>query len=140
MDARLNIKDGGLDDSQKARLTTMLVDQRRMGVELPEVNTVLVERAENAPSLPVQDRADRLLRFIADQADRVSAPVRVGPDTHHAYAWSESTCWEDIAYLLDDLEKNGWIELQPAEREGRDVVVTGAGYRRTEEQQEGKES
>ena len=59
--------DDGLEDSCKARLTTMLIDQQVRGVEWPEVTSSLIDLAINRPPLPVHERADRLLRFMAKQ-------------------------------------------------------------------------
>ena len=128
------LEDLGLEDSHKARLTTRLIDQRRMGIDWPWVSASLVEEAKNAPLLPVQDRADRLIRFIADQAVPVSVTVRVEQDTYGAYAWSESIQWHEIRYLLDYLTESGWIQPHPGAHEGFNGTVTVAGHRRIEEQ------
>lgn len=54
----------GLDDDVKTRLTTLLVDSRNHGEEAPWVTPELVERARRARPLDVDERADRLLKFI----------------------------------------------------------------------------
>ena len=40
-----------LDVSSKARLTTLLVNQRERGLEIPEVTPKLIEDAKSSPSL-----------------------------------------------------------------------------------------
>ena len=138
-EVKLEIRNDDLEDLARARLTTMLVDQRRMGIEWPEVTLSLVEEAKNAPPLPIYERADRLLRFIADQSIPVSTLVDITESTHGAYAWSESTEWEDIAYLLDYLTERGWIKGKRINHFGEGSgaftgVVAVEGYRRIEEQ------
>ena len=135
----LEIRNDDLEDLTRARLTTRLVDQRRIGIEWPLVTTSLVEEAMNTPLLPVYERADRLLRFIADRSVPVSTLVDITESTHGAYAWSESTKWEDIAYLLDYLTERGWIEGKRINYFGKgsgafNGVVTIEGHRRIEEQ------
>ena len=139
-EARLRILNGDLDDSQKARLTTMLVDQRKMGIEEPWVTASLVEGAKKAQSLSVPERADRLLRFIADQAVQVSTWVLVTEETPGAYAWSESIQWSDIVYFLGYLEKNEWIEVPTHGRGLLKCIVTVQGYRQIEEQKANHDS
>ena len=52
---------GNLEDVQKVRLTTMLVDQRLQGNVAPRVTLELIESAKNKPPLPVHERAERLI-------------------------------------------------------------------------------
>ena len=112
-DARARFYDG-LEDSGKARLTTMLIDQQERGVEWPEVTYSLIALAMNKAPLPVHERADRLLRFIAKRMTTVAAQVRVHQDDHEFLAWSESTVWEEIYYLADYLRLMGWLEVTHA--------------------------
>ena len=55
------------DASLKARLTTWLIDHRRLGVDCPEVETDSIKDAEARRPLPIRDRADRFLRYLADR-------------------------------------------------------------------------
>ncbi len=52
-----------IDDRVKARLTTWLVDQRRLGNECPEIDSNTITMAEEKKDLSVHDRADRLLQY-----------------------------------------------------------------------------
>ena len=139
-EAGIRILHGGLDDSHKARLTTMLVDQRGMGIEEPRVTAALVEEAMKAQSLSVPERADRLLRFIADQAVPVSTKVLVTEDTPGAYAWSESIQSSEIDYFLAYLREKGWIQSRLAGYGAIECVVTVEGYRQIEEQTTNRDS
>ena len=63
----------------KARLTTMLADQRRQGVNAPLVTRGTLEYASSRASLPVYERAMRLLRYMTD-----SIPVGTSANLHCA--------------------------------------------------------
>ena len=104
------IKDFGLDDSHKARLTTMLIDQRERGTEWPEVTSALIESAKSQSPLPVHERANRLLRYIASQMGTVNTVVTISQDTHQAYAWSESADWDEVFYLFEYLIRMNWVQ------------------------------
>ncbi len=45
-----------IDDRVKARLTTWLVDQRRLGVNCPEIDSNTITMAEEKKDLSVHDR------------------------------------------------------------------------------------
>ena len=122
-----------LDDSSKARLTTLLVNQREQGVETPEVTLKLIEDAKSRTSLLVHSRADRLLKYFVDCSRIVSDEVRISYNNHdisermhwvqstelddvfamkmwRAMALSESMELREVFFLTKYLEKQGWIE------------------------------
>ena len=122
----------GLEDSEKARLTTWLVDQRLQGNLRPVVTEEIVEYAVKKHRLPIDERAGRLLRFLSRQTivagefiplfqhsrelprDPFGSPIYpdmpTNPTFLAAMAWSESTSPEEVSYLLDYLEEEGWIQ------------------------------
>ncbi len=122
----------GLEDGEKARLTTWLVDQRLQGNLRPVVTREIVEYAANRHPLPMYERAGRLLRFLSRQTtvagefmslfqysettDRDSHGSPIYPDMPTnptflaAMAWSESISPDEIPYLVDYLEDNGWVQ------------------------------
>ena len=102
----------GLSDKEKAKLTTWLIDQRMQGIEIPEVTAAVVQRVKTMHSLPVYERADRLLRFIASEAKTVAATVAIQEESSSAYAWSESIDWDEVVYFLDYIYQMGWIQGQ----------------------------
>jgi len=53
------------DDTLRAQLTTWLVNQRRLGVECPEITSDTIHDVEKAHPLTVQERADTLLRYLS---------------------------------------------------------------------------
>ena len=124
----------GLDDAEKARLTTWLVDQRLQGDFVPTVTEELVEYAVNRQPLPIYERADRLLKFLSSQTkvagefiplfthsgDPEDSPsnedghpsdidLPTQPTFLAAMAWSESTFPDEISYLAGYLEEEGWV-------------------------------
>ena len=100
----------GMTEEQKARLTTWLIDQRNQGSEQPTITSSVIEHVKSRSPLGVHERATRLLRFIAGLANAIGEEVEVDENTHSAYAWSESTAWGEIEYLIRYLEKIGWME------------------------------
>ena len=96
-----------------ARLTTWLVDARRMGAELPLVTREEVARAETGRDLRVDERADRLLRHLASQTPEIGEPVpMISIETtdwmDYGMAWSESTKEPEVNYLLQYLLDRGF--------------------------------
>ena len=121
---------GNLPDEQKAALTTWLIDQRRQGSEWPEVTDGILEFIKTKPPLPVHERADRLLRFIADQSKPIGTTVQVRSDEPEALAWSESTSLIEVDYLLRYLIEKDWLEgdLYVDSSFSGEVTVDGFGH------------
>ena len=104
-----------LDERGKARLTSWLVDQRRLGVECPEIDSNTITMAKQRQNLSVHERADRLLQYIEDQTVEIGTYFSFTPEemlTKEIAAWSESLSQEEVQYLLNYLDKQGWIELR----------------------------
>jgi len=108
-----------LDDDEKARLTTLTIDLRNQsGDRCPIVTPELIESARRTSPLPVDERADRLLRFIGYQSRRIGDTVtltdRGDSGTSHefagAMAWSESTERSEVTFLRDYLVRHGWLD------------------------------
>ena len=55
----------------KARLTSWLVKERRLGVECPEITGYPIAEVEQRQHLPVHERADRLLQYIETETSRI---------------------------------------------------------------------
>ena len=135
----------------RARLTTMLVDQRRLGTRFPMVTRELVTEAMSKSPLPVHERAERLLRYLALRSgtvghyvslyrDRVDGdvptnsygelivqPFPTNPVLQEAMAWSESTTCEEVMYLVQYLTEKGWIREEYARSFDSQVTVDGHG-------------
>lgn len=126
-----------LGDSEKARLTTWLVDQRIQGIETPVVTEEIVEYTRNRRPLQVHERAERLLQFIAKQSDGVGSDVLIrffnsDSDTA-ALAWSESTEWREVDYFFDYLREIGLLSGRHV-NSGFLAKVTVKGHTRIAEQ------
>ena len=102
-----------MNAEEKARLTTWLIDQRNQGDERPLIAEGVIDYVKSKGALQVHERADRLLRFIADQATIVGTTFDIRKDLGAVYAWSESIRREEIGYLVDYLVKMEWVDSIP---------------------------
>ena len=116
-----------LADAEKARLTTWLIDQRSLGNGVPEITLDVVNDCRNK-SLSNEERAIRLLRYLAGRSRRVGDSVRWSADG--AFAWSESTEHSELRFLVETLIGNGWLTHRGSEH----VEVTADGYAHVAEQ------
>ena len=124
------------DERVKARLTTWLVDQRRLGSRSPEVMSTSIEDAARYRDLTVRHRVDRLLGLVAERTPRIGAAFSLSNQevTCAAMAWSESTDMEEVRFLLNYIVKHGWLE---AEDSGPDrYILTIDGHARLAELQD----
>ena len=113
IDAPAFINLTNLEDAHKVHLTTMLVDQRMHENVAPKVTVELIESAKNKPSLPVHERAERLLRYFARKSGNIGDDLDIGGDSdplcQGSMAWSKSTGWEEVLFLAQYLQERGWI-------------------------------
>ena len=112
---KVRFEKDSLTDSEKARLTTWLVDQRLQGNRQPEITEAVVESIKTKGSLPVHERADRLLRFMVIQSKTIKdaiclnwEPVMCNIHDMGAMAWTESTTLSEVQYLLEYLTIKNW--------------------------------
>ncbi len=112
--ARLEID--SLTDPEKARLTTWLVDQRLQLNWQPEITEAVVNTIKAKRPLPIHERADRLLRFMVVQSTKIEdamylywVPAMANEQYWGAMAWTESTTFGDVQYLLEYLISMGWV-------------------------------
>ena len=124
-----------LENPEKARLTTWLIDQRTQGNDMPLVTDEVISYVKSNHPLPVHERAERLLRFIALSAETVGKRVSIDHETLAAYAWSESTAWHEVEYFLDYLIGNNWIQGFPSSTGSFNGTVTVFGYIRIAERE-----
>lgn len=124
-----------VNDAVKARLTTWLIEQRRLGVECPEITSDIIDDAKNRPALTVHERGERLLKHIQSRLPQIGQTIKIPPagqdDAMRAFlAWSESLKTSEVTYLLDYLEKSGWIESTPhqSRTSGKEYTITPEGH------------
>ena len=125
-----------IDDHVKARLTTWLVDQRRLGVECPKIFQKTIKMAEQQKDLSKHDRADRLLLYIGDQIGEIGKHFDFLPydmPNRATAAWSESVGTHEVQYLLDYLGEEGWIKNNKDKLLSHRYIVTVKGYARLAE-------
>lgn len=120
-DAYDQVGSSGFDDYAKARLTTWIIDQRRLGVVLPKVTAEIVDQEKLRRPLPVQRRAERLLKYISDQTPYIGAEFYFYPrfetknangideDLFKVLAHTESIRQEEVVYLLDVLKVSNFL-------------------------------
>ena len=103
-----------LDPQQKARLTTMLIDRRELGDEVPVVKWQLIEDAKkDKRPLSVHERAERLLRYAERRSDKIGTELNIQSDpiSSEAMAWSESTSLNEVFFLTRYLKEKGWLSF-----------------------------
>lgn len=129
------------DDYQKAKISTWIIDHQPRTVkdfplsslEYPEVTTRVVGGAVKQPLMPVQDRAERLLRLIALRSVTIGGQVSIQDDLQSALAWSESTTDVEVYFCLDYLQQSGWLKLIKFTDIDYMATVTVAGYMKMSE-------
>ena len=124
-----------LSDRQKSWLTTWITDQWVLGNDQPWITFEALSAIRRKGALPVHKRADRLLRWItlATHTARVGVNIAIPQNDYGYLAWSESTEWSEVQYLLDYLMEKGWLVLLGYDRRGLICKVTVDGHSRVEE-------
>ncbi|MDE2967365.1 MAG: hypothetical protein OXS30_07780 [Chloroflexota bacterium] len=145
----------GLDDQQKALLTTWLIDERRQGNPYPRITLFGSHQLlEKLNPLQIGDRAHRLLTLLAGRSGTIGQQVSIAlPDDEsvnpnrygaiddvpelvcnlwRAMAWSESTTIGEVIFLVDYLVENGWLKRNGL-KQPDSVSVTVEGYAHIEE-------
>ena len=126
---------GNLPDEQKAALTTWLIDQRHQGVDWPEVTEGILEFIKTKHPLPVHERADRLLRFIAGRSKPIGTRVQSDWRNHfRSLAWSESVSNSEVRYLMNYLTEKKWLIGRVHDDGSFHVEVTVDGFGHIAEQ------
>ena len=147
------------DDRLKARLTSFLIEQRRLGDERPIVDRSVIDSVERKRNLRVHERVDRLLRYIERETSYVGEEIsfHIGPEDRiyenmielenqstgywrnmKARAFSESMNEMELIYLLRYGKDKAWIEDGQSDTA---FIVTVDGYARLAElEKKGAES
>lgn len=127
-----------LSDRGKARLTTWLIDQWCRGNDRPLITFGVYQDLRSKRPLPVHTRADRLLKYVSlgTRSQQLGKFLHYQGIWNEMLAWSESTDQSDVRYLLDYLEKKGWLERDPFGPEIGQMVnwrVSVEGHTRVDE-------
>ena len=111
--AKAEIEEGALDERAKAKLTTMLIDRRHDGEDRPIVESKTLVELESVPILSQHERAECLLKYIADRvASSSERSVKIGdPTVPDALAHSESWTDRQVELLLAYMDGMGWVKV-----------------------------
>lgn len=125
-----------LSDREKARLTSWLIEQRRFGIECPEITQEVIELLKQRNNISVPDRADAILKYIESKTPKLDQgviyacrdPSEESPNLfsqkvidpfilrqinrYSLIAYSESIDYGELSVLLKYLQQRKWIEIQ----------------------------
>ena len=107
-----DMKIGRLSPREKARLTTWLINHTLPGEKPPLVNTEVIDRLKSGQPLSEGERADRLLKYVADETPTVGTPFSFNTIAPGTLAWSESVEESEVGFLVDDLRKKQYLDAQ----------------------------
>ncbi len=129
-----------LDNREKARLTTWMIEQRRLGVERPVLHLSYLNEIESKiqrSALSVHDRADELLKYIQKKTAYIGEDYgfTASNPPMEMLAYTESVEEDELQYLLRYLFSQNWLELTDHEphTQNMNVIITVKGYGRLAE-------
>lgn len=110
-------------DPDKVKLTSWLVEQRRLGVDCPEVTIGTLKQIENQRPLNVHERADALLRYLAAKSDMLGHVVQFYSEDNskapatpdELLAWTASRKLSEVMTLTEYCGERGWISRRVSE-------------------------
>ena len=102
---------GSIDDDKRKRLTTWLVDQRRLGNECPKIEAKEIDQSRFGHGLDIARRTDRLLQFIKTKTEFLGQFVKLErSNMNYALAWTESVDPNEVFALVRYLKERKWVE------------------------------
>lgn len=134
--AQVSLEDGErYDDRFRARLTSWLVEQRKLGNDCPEILGYTLQDAEEFRDLTVHRRADLLLEYVGHNTPHIGDYFRLWPQEIFcmAMAWSESAYNTEVSYLLNYLTDKNWLKAEPLGEHHTQYLLTVEGYARLAE-------
>ena len=122
-------------DRFRARLTSWLVEQRRLGNDCPKIRDSTLEDAQNFRDFTVHRRADLLLQYVGYNTPNIGDHFRLWPQDIccMAMAWSESSSNTEVSYLLDYLIDQNWLKAESLGEHYTQYLLTVEGYARLAE-------
>ncbi len=135
IDGSTVIELGGLTGSEKNRLTTWIVSQRRAGIAVPEITSDVLDAVKHSRNLPFSERLNQALLFIGTRTkvgtnvalDRAMSESRDTFDDFLAFtesatdqeAWSLLTMMREMGLLakpgsdtLYSMRADGWLRFE----------------------------
>lgn len=130
------------DDTRKVRLTSWLVEQRRLGISCPEILSSTLRDVSNMRPMSVHDRADKLLQYLESASamlghvDFFSLPFKVQNHASGAklLAWTASREITEVITLSEYCHQQGWVKYKfwqdPASvrHENHELMLLPSGY------------
>ena len=149
LDDRNNIE-GMENEQQKARLTTILVDRRRQGDDMPYIDYNDIENAKKGKNISIYERANRLLKYFVKNSKNIGHNLNIyfvfdPSNEYHDWesyklfleclAWSESIEEEEFQFLIDYLANRNFLSRMPRAIPfyKTSCCVLLEGYRKVEE-------
>ncbi|MCY4621110.1 MAG: hypothetical protein OXD34_04635 [bacterium] len=129
-----------IDEEDKAKITTWIVEQRLLGIERPCITAPIIDNLAQRDLLPVHVRAERLLLYMVSQSHSIGTTVTVSNTTYEAYAWSESLDIREVYFLIKYLIAMGWLNEVSSAGGDVKVVVSVDGYTQLAEQTQNSDS
>ena len=134
---------GNCDYHVRVRLTTWLVEQRRLGILSPEITARTIDNAKQSRDSDVSDRADSILRHLGERSETLGNQVwfRIITklfnieqlhDREKVYfeLLSHSGCVgeKDLLFLLTYLQDRGLIKYSLTHNQEKACTLTVEGY------------
>jgi nucleoside 2-deoxyribosyltransferase len=134
-------------EPEKVKLTSWLIEQRRLGVTCPEVSSDTLGEVMQRRSPSVHERADALLRYLAAKSDLLGHVVKFYAldnakdpvSANELLAWTASTRLSEVITLAEYCAAEWWIEHHETERTStsqntiHEVMLRPPGYARLAE-------
>lgn len=141
IDDMLSSNEKDYSDREKARLTSWLIEQRRLGNECPEITEGVIKLVKQRRDMSISDRADAILKFIDSKVHKLGESIIYASrdpiqeiqeiegftgeqmssfftsDTsrranyYELIAFSESIDYHELNFLLDYLKERKWIKI-----------------------------
>ena len=140
------------DEGQKARLTTILVDRRMQGDDIPYIDYNDIENAKEGKDITIYERANKLLRYLIKNSKNIGHDLAISfvfdpLNEYHEWesyelfleclAWSESLGEEEFKFLIDYLANRNFISTPLRIGIGYNIKINCCvlveGYRKVEE-------
>lgn len=128
------------DELLKVRLTSWLIEQRRLGEHCPEIDTHTLDEAAKRRMASVDERADALLRYLATRSDLLGTVVKFyGHDNSkdpttadELLAWTNSRKISEVITLVEYSASEKWLAQSRSDTSNPkfQIMLTPRGYAR----------
>jgi hypothetical protein len=138
---------GSFADLDKVKLTSWLIEQRRLGAQCPEVSSNTLDEAKLRRLPSVHDRAEALLRYLASKTDMLGTVLKFYEQDNtrnptpalELLAWTSSRQISEVITLAEYCHESSWIKHKATERAGssqnviHEIMLAPPGYARLAE-------